>query len=214
MKIVYVDSFKIRNTFEDDYGILEKFSDRLAADTPKFWIPKDEVWIDYRFKDEADFLLEVDAFTEPDVTTTYEEKRALAKKKFHPGDPIPEYVHRSEVQNNITIKYVDGGIVRRYFDPEFIFGGHDLVYDYIPEREIWLDDKMDPEELPYILVHEARERELMEEGKSYAIAHDYATATDKDLRRTNGVGVYPGDPNYPWRGMTNEKIIKNFYVVG
>ena len=109
---------------------------------------------------------------------------------------------------------VGGGVSRGHLDPEFIFGGHDLVYpDYIPRGEIWLDDKTDPAELPYVLLHEMVERKLMEEGKPYHVAHEYATVADKEAKRKDAIAWYPGDPDYPWRGLLNEQIIKQHYVV-
>lgn len=195
-KIIYVDGFAIRNTLDDDFGVLHIAMRGVNDAHPKFYIPVGEVWLDYRYRDEQDFILETDAFTYPTATETYEQRRALAKQKFCTPLVGDEHVIKSEEKDGLTIRYVDGAKVRKCLDPEFILGGHDLVYDYIPEKEIWLDNKMDPAELPYILLHEEVERRLMSEGKPYHIAHEYATVADKELRRQNGVGSYPGDPDY------------------
>ena len=212
-KIVLVNGFAIRNTLDDDFGIYQPRMQSLFDPAPKFYIPENEVWVDYRYKDEVEFLTEVDVFTYPTATESYEKRRQLAKTKFCDLVSVTNYIRRTEPKGEVTIRYVDGAKVRRGFDPEFILGGHDLVYDYISQNEIWLDDKMDPAEIPYILLHEEVERKLMGEGKPYHIAHDYATAADKELRRQNAVGFYPGDPNYPWRQLTDFQIIKEHYVV-
>ncbi|MBI3963806.1 MAG: hypothetical protein HY341_02290 [Candidatus Kerfeldbacteria bacterium] len=84
-------------------------------------------------------------------------------------------------------------LVRQYLDPDFIFGGHALVYSYIPSGELWLDALQDPREAPYHLLHERTEYTLMRKGVPYDSAHDLATAADKAERRKDGIGRYPGD---------------------
>ena len=134
-------------------------------------------------------------------------------KKFCSSGPAPDFVRREEALDDVTVKYVDGSIVRRYLDPEFIFGGHDYVYSYIPKNEIWLDALMDEKEIPYILLHEQVERALMAtEGKNYDIAHERATAADKEQRIKDGCGAYPGGANYPWGSWSNEEIIKQYVI--
>ena len=214
-KIVFVDGFKIRNTLDDDFGIIECHFTNIFAFDPKFWIPEGEIWVDHRYRDEADYLNKASLFRigiSADERESYAERREKMRIKFCVGQWAPENIHKSELRGDLTIRYVDGGAVRKCFDVDFAFGGHDLVYDYIPQREIWIDDKIDPNEIPFILLHEETERKLIEEGKPYHIAHEYATIADKDARRANGAS-YPGDPNYPWYSRSNEEIIKNYYVL-
>ncbi len=207
-----VDGFLIRNTLDDDFGVLHRRGDGLGHFSPKFYIPEGEIWLDHRFVAEIDFLLAAERFISP-ASLTYEAERALMKDKLCLETSPPNYIRREEAGDGFTLKYVDGAIVRRYLDPEFIFGGHDLVYPaYIPSGEIWLDDLADPAELPYFLVHEKVERELMMAGKPYDIAHEFAIAADKEARRGKGVGSYPGDSTYPWRYLTNREIIAKYYV--
>ncbi len=194
MQIRYVNGFLIRNTLDDDFGIIHEPTQDISHFATKFYIPEGEVWIDHCFKDEEKFLLDLESYKVS-------------------GEPAPNYVIKSEMIDGLNVKDVDGALVRQYLDPEFIFGGHDLVYpSYIPAGEIWLDNKMDPSEREFILLHEQVERELMSKGKSYDVAHEFATVSDKELRRARGVGCYPGDANYPWRDLSNEEIIKKYYA--
>lgn len=87
-------------------------------------------------------------------------------------------------------------MVRQYIDPEFVFGGHEFVYSYIPHNEIWLDGLQNPREIPYTLLHEMIELKQMKAGMTYDQAHDIATAFDKAHRRADGVGCYPADTGY------------------
>ncbi len=49
--------------------------------------------------------------------------------------------------------------------------GHHLVFDYIPENQIWVSDQAPEEEREKIILHEYVEHGLMEQGYSYSKAH-------------------------------------------
>lgn len=212
LRLVYVDGFKIRNFIDSDFGLMHQHSDVISNFAPKFYIPPKEIWLDYHYKDELEFLWEeVCALPSRSIKSISQWKKWIKRELCQPG-PAPDFRVRKEKDDNLTIIYVDGKKVRQYLDPEFILGGHEFVYSYIPKREVWLDFKVDPAEIPYLLVHEKVERELMKQGTNYDIAHDYATVADKEKRRSDGLGFYPGDEKYPWRGWDNEEIIKNLIV--
>ncbi len=78
---------------------------------------------------------------------------------------------------------VSGMDVRNTKSPEFIGGGHDLVYDYVPKGEIWLDDEVDETDRPFILFHEIYERNLMSQGWDYDRAHNSANKLEGKLRK-------------------------------
>lgn len=75
-------------------------------------------------------------------------------------------VYRSfyKTVSGIAVWIVDGPLVRKELDGDFCFGGHDLNYDFIPEREIWLDSAMSCEHMHYALVHQLEERRLYASG--------------------------------------------------
>ncbi|MGB9598840.1 MAG: hypothetical protein ACPLZH_03300, partial [Minisyncoccales bacterium] len=211
-KLIFVDGFKIRNFVDNDFGIIESHSDSVSSFAPTFYIPKNEIWLDYRYQDESDFLLKILNFRAPKEIASEANWREFLKRKFCSKKPPPAFKIKKEKKNNFSLIFVDGGVVRRYFDPEFILGGHDLVYSYIPQGEIWLDIKMDPLEIPFTLLHEKKERELMKKGKSYDIAHEFATIYDKEERRGKLGVSYPGDKNYIWYNKSNKEIRKELIV--
>lgn len=211
MDIKLVDGFLIRNTLDDEFALLHFHGDLVSDPFSKKYIPQGEIWLDHIVKDEADFLLKVESETDKYMAEGGKDYRAFAKSLCEKGE-MPKFVEKEEKENDLTIQYLNGAIVRKYIDPYFVFGGHDLVYDYIPEKTIWLDIKMDPKEIPFMKIHELVEREYMENGKEYDDAHRFAAATDMEARRMAGVGTYPEDDGYPWRKLSNEEIIKKFYV--
>lgn len=225
MKIFYVDGFQIRNTLDSDFGLIDQFSDQIADPYPKFYIPKGEVWIDQPFHKETDFLLQVENFyTDPANFETikhaksqsklFDEKRNFLKKLCSPP-PVPDYIQKKETRDGLSVVYVDGSIIRKFIDPEFSFGGHDLVYSYIPKSEVWIDSLMDIREFPYVILHEITERQLMEkDGKSYDIAHEMATVAERETRIKDGLGMYPSHyTDYRFMYQSNEQIIKENYLV-
>jgi hypothetical protein len=88
------------------------------------------------------------------------------------------------VVGRVTVYIVDSKLVRDTIDQDFVQGGHDLVYDYIPVNEIWLDCDLSEEEMPYVFAHEYLERTLMETDKdlTYKAAHNQASEFELSLR--------------------------------
>jgi hypothetical protein len=85
----------------------------------------------------------------------------------------------------LEIWLVDGEKVRTLFFLDFTEGGHDKVYDFIPDNEVWLDDDLVKEERDYVLVHELIERFKMAYGMAYDDAHyGFASPLEKFCRKT------------------------------
>jgi hypothetical protein len=82
-------------------------------------------------------------------------------------------------REGLKIWIVDGYMVRKNIYPDFGFSGNDLMYHFIPEKEIWIDGQVSCEETEYSINTEINERRLMEKGKSYDDA--YSDAIDMTL---------------------------------
>ena len=209
--IKLVDGFKIRNTLDSDFGIFHTHSCRAGRFAPKFYIPQGEWWLDVIAEKDKDFLVKVESIETGD--RSYHHIRSYLKQVAVLPGPVPKFVVRKERRRNFRLMFVDGSIVRQYIDPEFILGGHDLIYpSYIPKGEIWLEASMNKKEVPFIFEHEFLERTLMAEGKSYDVAHEYGTSIEREMRRRAGVGSYPGDANFKCRHLTNEEIIEKYFL--
>jgi hypothetical protein len=72
---------------------------------------------------------------------------------------------------------VNGEYVRNEMSKEipdavdFMLGAHDVVYDYIPKNEIWIDRANSLLDRKSIMLHELKERDAMSKGKEYEDAH-------------------------------------------
>jgi hypothetical protein len=86
-------------------------------------------------------------------------------------------------RDSLSIWVVDGYLVRKNIYPDFGDSGNDMVYHFIPPKEIWIDGQVSCEETEYSVSLEMTERKLMEEGKSYSDAYESAVQTVQDQRK-------------------------------
>lgn len=89
-----------------------------------------------------------------------------------------------ETDNLLMVYVVDGAMVRLRFDENYVEGGHDLVYPYIPKDEVWIEQAIydDPDERLFDLLHELYERRMMQQGMPYVKAHDAALKIEHETR--------------------------------
>ncbi len=153
------------------------------------FIPKNEFWIDreYGGSDEAKYFIEnllvenrlmAGGLAYAEACDRAGRAERAERKKFEtvmlaarkPMADIIQQVHKKllkKYSNGIMVWIVDGKIVRNLLFIDFTEGGHDMVYKFIPEREVWIDDDVSPMERKFILVHELHERNLMLQGWCY-----------------------------------------------
>ncbi|MBU2053184.1 MAG: hypothetical protein KJ721_03000 [Nanoarchaeota archaeon] len=82
----------------------------------------------------------------------------------------------------IKVWLVNGELVRDIFYIDFSEGGHDKVYFFVPEKEIWIDDDITPHERKFVLLHELHERILMAKGMKYIQAHESSSKIESFCR--------------------------------
>ena len=75
------------------------------------------------------------------------------------------------LESGLSVWIVDGRLVRSVFDIDFTAGGHDYVYEFVPENEVWIDNDIQERERGYVLLHELHERNRMAGGWPYSKAH-------------------------------------------
>jgi hypothetical protein len=61
----------------------------------------------------------------------------------------------------------------------------------VPNGEIWIEESLDPRELPYIVCHEYIERRLMRDAKiDYDTAHETCSRIEFQLRKNQKVKLF------------------------
>jgi hypothetical protein len=168
------------------------------------YIPENELWIDNEAKpDERSFFIEhllvehnlmakgalyEDALTKADAVERRERRRAGDVRKLtHQGKELPDAaaVHErlwKKLENGVSVWIVDGRLVRSAFDIDFTAGGHDHVYEFIPNGEVWIDNDIEEKERGFVLLHELHERNRMKEGLPYSKAHDESSRLELRCR--------------------------------
>lgn len=198
IKIWLVDGNKIRSQLDIEFT---NFGHNFTFS----YIPKYEFWLDKEAApNERRFfikrmLIEWNLLNKgvpyQKVKEIAEEKEKTERKKFsselETGNlkkgKLQKKVHCRLLKEigSIKVWLVYGRIVRSLFDLDFVEGGHDLIYDYIPRNEIWIDNDLLANERKYVIVHELYERSLMEKGLSYNQAHKKASQLELQARKEN-----------------------------
>ena len=157
------------------------------------YIPINELWIDREAEhDERQFFIEHLLVEHklmakgmpyekalPEADREERRERNLSgdvSRMTHHGQKLPDGkdVHERlwrKLDNGLSIWIVNGRLVRSVFDIDFTEGGHDHVYEFVPQNEVWIDDAIVESERAYVLLHELHERNRMAEGWPYNKAH-------------------------------------------
>jgi hypothetical protein len=168
------------------------------------YIPANELWIDQGSKsDEWRFFIDhllveerlmaqgmkyADAIVAADKEERKERRRAGdLKKATASGERLPQGVDMhmrlwKRLKSGLNVWIVNGRLVRSVFDIDFTAGGHDHVYEFVPQGEVWIDDDIEEAERGYVLLHELHERNLMAKGWDYDHAHADSSKLEYHLR--------------------------------
>lgn len=181
-------------------------------------IPKNEFWLDKEAQDdEREFFIDHllvehrlmtkgasydDALDSADRAEMAERKKAGDVKKLTAGGNLPDArkVHLrlwKTLESGISVWIVDGRLVRSVFDVDFTEGGHDHVYEFVPENEVWIDNDLEEAERPYVLLHELHERNLMSTGSPYSKAHEDSSRLEYQCRH-NPAGLHQALAKEGW----------------
>ncbi len=168
------------------------------------YIPNNEFWLDQEASpDEQEFYIHYLTVEHRMMQKgmPYEQAREIADKvqredRERAGDvqkmthggrlPDPNQVHLrlwKKLESSVSVWIVDGRLVRSVFDVDFTEGGHDYVYEYIPDGEVWIDNDLQDAERPYALLHELHERHLMAQGWDYDRAHEDSSRLERRYRK-------------------------------
>jgi hypothetical protein len=183
-KIYIVDGSYIRKSLNDqftDFGQHYRF--------PKM-IPTKEIWLDHNFNhpDEYKYFI-AHAIREWELMNKGKSyKTAITEAdelewNMRNRDEHGDYkIKKLEEIDGVTVWLVNGKAIRDDCHIDFTEGGHDLVYEFIPENEIWISDEVSAKERPYILAHEYNERCSMSKGEDYEHSHNKASFFERKLR--------------------------------
>lgn len=201
-----VNGLAVRNFAQPD----EEFGNFATSDEFPNLIREGEIWISEKLAPREGVFFIANALTQckriADGATekAYEDgiavERVLREKlngvDFRDGRPhkrVPDEVYLEpyttlpDLAGEVKVWVVDGNLVRSYYKTDYTEGGHGHVYQWVPRAEIWVEDRVDRRELPFIVSHEYLERRLMrDEGLEYNQAHAVCSKVEFDLRKAKG----------------------------
>jgi len=173
------------------------------------FIPKNEFWIDQTVKEEEipffiDHILvehklmknglDYDkALKYADKVEKKERKKseiyisAQEKNVSDSDKKVNAHLWKEWADTGVSVYLVDAELVRDFFDVDFVEGGHDKVYNYIPENQIWIDIQLPRKDRVFVLVHESFERNLMSKGMEYNKAHIKANREEYKFRHEDAL---------------------------
>jgi hypothetical protein len=201
-RIYLVDGESVRNLSD----AAEEFGG--VAINPQFpdLIPEKEIWIEQDSGEKEIPILidtalyqlqQISAGKDKDdaykaaIQREKREREAMDLSEHHEENtgklPKEIYVKLDKTLSDGTkVWLVNGEEVRNHSKVDFIEGGHGYVYDFVPDDEIWLENGIDTDEIPFILYHELTERTLMKDkGMSYDKAHKIASDKEYEARQRN-----------------------------
>ena len=124
-------------------------------------------------------------------------RESVTGLRFRDGKPharVPDDIYLSEYltlpdpKGAVSVRRVNGNLLRCFYKTDYTQGGHGYVYPWVPKGQIWIEHGVDDREVPFILCHEYLERRLMRDaGLEYARAHELASALEFDLRKGEGL---------------------------
>ena len=96
------------------------------------------------------------------------------------------YRYFFEKQGKFLVCIVDGSRIRQNIYKEFVYGGNEQRYPFVPKGEIWIDNAISSEEYELTVAHELNERYLMAKfAMTYQSAHDSSLALELTIRHKN-----------------------------
>lgn len=117
--------------------------------------------------------------------------------------------------NGLVICIVDGPFVRKNIYHEFLYGGNDERYIFVPRGEIWIDNSISAEEYIYTLAHELNEQSLMAKlGYTYSAAHDSSLTLELSMRLSDHKVALQHESVLPMVSPTDCDGIKQISAIG
>src|SRR3989338_11587066 len=107
MRVQYVDGYKIRQELDVDFNIIHFRHTNPAFFISKWYIPVGEIWLDYKFRAEEDFLGEMETTPMQDFS-----RSAYVKKFISRGKPENLINHEVKQPDGLIVQHVDGAQVR------------------------------------------------------------------------------------------------------
>lgn len=192
ISIWIVDGFYIRNNIEREFT-------NFSLNAQFKIIPEKEIWLDKEnHPDERRFYIDnaltmyklckentpyLKALEIGSMVEQSERLRAQGNSQNKEFDLNKIHIKLwAATKSGYEIWIVDGNYVRTNCYIYYTEGGHHRVYNFVPTKEIWLDNDLSAKERSFVLLHELFEYLKMGQGLTYHQAHRMASKIEWDAR--------------------------------
>lgn len=168
--IYIVDGMYIRKYINKEFTNFGQYYNFRFIPNHEFWIDRkcgnsqeipyfiEHLLVEYRLMEQG--VPYNTALRKANAVEQSERQKALARQKFKGIQSIYKKL-LTPYSGKIKVWIVNGKTVRDHYFIDFAQGGHDLIYPFVPQNEIWIDDDVSPQERKYIILHEYHERNYM-----------------------------------------------------
>lgn len=114
-------------------------------------------------------------------------KKIIPRKKINSHKRSQKYASkflRKQINKNkdFTTWLVDGALIRKDVNENFVECGGNGQYSFVPKKQFWIDQDLDPNEYHYFISRFMLEKKIMDSGKSYKEANKRGDAHEKKER--------------------------------
>lgn len=200
LEVWLVDGSLVRRDLDENFTEYEHHARYKFIPANELWIEKDtneDEWkyflenVDLERKYISEGMTLEEAVEKANGTEQKDRRRSPRIQKIldshHARKEAVKKIHKEKLAewstDYLSVWRIDGEIVRALYLVDYADGGHDLVYDFVPKKEIWIEEVLDEKERKFILLHELHERFLMSQGKDYPHAHEGATIIEARFRK-------------------------------
>ncbi len=185
LQVWRVDGAAIRGRIDEEFTNFGQHYRFPFIPENEFWIDSekhpgetrffiDHLLVEHRLmkegKDYAEAIVAGDRVERAERRRSGVARRLTAKGRLPDGKDVHARLWK-KLESGVSVWIVNGELVRSVFDIDFTAGGHDYVYEFVPENEVWIDDDIVEIERGYVLLHELHERNRMAAGWPYSKAH-------------------------------------------
>lgn len=192
-----VDGEYIRKNIDEEFSNFAQHFDKQYVPENEIWLDKENVPNEYPYTLDNALTQRLEMARGKSFNEALKRGNAIEKRERQRANPpkksdeklSPQLVEDAKKEllgtigkDKIPVWLVAGDMLREV-DPDFVEGGNDGAYKWMPEKTIIIDDDISPEERTAIIIHEGTERDrIINQGMKYPKAHELSSQDEHDYR--------------------------------
>lgn len=192
-----VDGEYIRKNIDEEFSNFAQHFDKQYVPESEIWLDKENVPNEYPYTLDNALTQRLEMARGKSFNEALKRGNAVEKRERQRANPpkkgdeklSPQLVEDAKKEllgtigkDKIPVWLVAGDMLREV-DPDFVEGGNDGAYKWMPKKTIIIDDDISPEERTAIIIHEGTERDrIINQGMTYDQAHKLSSQDEHEYR--------------------------------